>query len=563
MSDPAPSSVPSLTPEEYEAQRAKEETTRRSSPPIGRQLPRSLEAEEYLISTCILDGNGTIAKAIDAGIRPESFYEPKHSLVWSRLMQMHVAKMPIDASTLAEELQTVGDLDRIGGFAFIAQVSSRIPTTANASYFISKVHEQAALREFIRCSNNGVEDAFNFSGELSEFLALQETRLRHVFKSSSKSDKGLTVWRPAEFRAWTPPMELNLLGAGYLRRRQITTLIGPPGVGKSRLSLWLGVSHICGREFLGLDPKGGKLKWLFVGNENDPERQKRDLEWFYKSLTAPEQKEVDERLFLHVLDSHEDSQLSLMDADAYRRIGATLKNVNPDVFVCDPWGNMIEGSESDDLIIRQTLKLLLRVVAENSPDSAILIIHHARTGKVNTMEAGNNYSGGSLGRGSKVLVSQARCELAMWPGDSEDASKLVLTCEKVNNAPKFEPIGINFDNGIYSVDFSFSVKAWRDDIEGRRSTKTLTISDVVACVKDGIVRYKDICVRLGETSEATVKRRLIEAVGKGYLKKTDPAGSYELGPAAFSKMPRPAASEKYEPEPPPASAADEDLFHQP
>lgn len=347
-----------------------------------------------------------------------------------------------------------------------------------------------------------------------------------------KEQNTYTVWQPAEFRKWQAPLDVNVMGGGYLRKRQLTTLIGPPGVGKSRLSLWMGVSHICSRPFFGLDMQNGPAKWLYFGNENDPLRQKTDLEWFYRNLTAPEQALVDANLFLHVIDQPADGIITLADPEAFQRLNATLRKVRPGVVVFDPWGNMIEGNENDNEEVRRTLKALLRAVSANCPDAAILVIHHARTGKATAIEAGNNYSGGSLGRGSKALVSAARCELALWPGHSEDSSRLVLTCEKVNNVEKFEPVGIIFDNGSYRPDPDFSVESWRDDIEGVRGGKTLTIHDVVNLVRGGKMKTMEIVEAAIEqfgVSKRTVMTRLQDACEKDYLQKTVPSGSYTLG----------------------------------
>lgn len=343
---------------------------------------------------------------------------------------------------------------------------------------------------------------------------------------------GYTVWRPADFRAWEPPPNVNILGGGYIRRKQLTTLIGPPGVGKSRLSLWMACLHITGRQFFGLDMQNGPAKWLFFGNENDPMRQKSDLDWFYRNLTTEEQAKVDSHLFLHVIDKPDDGIITLADDEAFKKLCITLKEVQPEVVVFDPWGNMIEGNENDNEEVRKTLKLLLRAIQQNCPEAAIVVIHHARTGKSTAIEAGNNYSGGSLGRGSKALVSSARCELALWPGDASDSSKLVLTCEKANNVQKFEPKGLLFENGIYTTNEAFDVEAWRDDIEGNRSTKTLTIKDLVEIIRSGIHKAADIHAKAEEdlgVSKRTVTTRLAEACEKGYLMRTMPAGSYTLG----------------------------------
>src|SRR5687767_5740139 len=106
---------------------------------VGRTLPHSLEAEEYLLSCCMLDGADIISRARAAGLHQGAFYDPKHGIVFDCLTHLLDTGRPTDVATVAEELKTAQQLDQIGGYAFLSQMSSRIPTTAQAGYFIDKV----------------------------------------------------------------------------------------------------------------------------------------------------------------------------------------------------------------------------------------------------------------------------------------------------------------------------------------------------------------------------------------------------------------------------------------
>jgi hypothetical protein len=147
---------------------------------ISRPLPHSLEAEEYLLSSCLLDGADVISRCVDARIRPESFYDAKHGIIFERLLDLYNRQAPIDVSIVAEELKTARQLDQIGGYPFLTQVSSRIPTTAQAGYFIDKVREQSLLRDIIRSANGTLEDCYNFSGGIDEFAQRVATRIAAV-----------------------------------------------------------------------------------------------------------------------------------------------------------------------------------------------------------------------------------------------------------------------------------------------------------------------------------------------------------------------------------------------
>src|SRR5438874_9930204 len=102
-------------------------TTASATAPIGRMLPHSLEAEEYLLSCCLLDGADVISRCLEARLRPESFYDSKHGIVFERLLDLYNRQTPIDVAVLSEDLKTIKQLDAVGGYAFLTQVSSRIP----------------------------------------------------------------------------------------------------------------------------------------------------------------------------------------------------------------------------------------------------------------------------------------------------------------------------------------------------------------------------------------------------------------------------------------------------
>jgi len=122
----------------------------RAAANAGRMPPHSVEAEEYLLSCCLLDGADVISRCLEARIRPESFYLPAHGIIYERLLDLYNRQAPVDVGVLSEELKTAKQLDAVGGYAFLTQVSSRIPTTAQAGYYIDKVRELHLLRELIR-----------------------------------------------------------------------------------------------------------------------------------------------------------------------------------------------------------------------------------------------------------------------------------------------------------------------------------------------------------------------------------------------------------------------------
>lgn len=146
----------------------------------GRTSPNNIEAEQNLLSCCLLDGAETVGRCLEARIHPSSFYDPKHGIVFDVVLGLYNTQKPIELSIVAAELQTSKQLETIGGWAFLAQISDRIPTTAQSAYFIEKVREQAMLRELIRAATNVVEDCYGFTGGIEDFADAAEKKIFEV-----------------------------------------------------------------------------------------------------------------------------------------------------------------------------------------------------------------------------------------------------------------------------------------------------------------------------------------------------------------------------------------------
>lgn len=140
----------------------------------GRPLPHSLEAEEYLLSSIMRDdGADVMAKCVGLRLRPESFYSTAHGTIFEVLLDLYRQQKPLDVACVAEELKERKQIEQVGGFQFLASVTSKIPTTALAAYFVEKVRDNAAMRATIRNSSKLAEEVFALNGgarELSEKL---------------------------------------------------------------------------------------------------------------------------------------------------------------------------------------------------------------------------------------------------------------------------------------------------------------------------------------------------------------------------------------------------------
>src|SRR5574344_2596478 len=86
--------------------------------------PQSLEAEQSLLGSLLIDKD-SIIKVVDQ-IMPEDFYRDAHKFVYESIRELYNNQEPIDVITLANRLEEKKQLTKIGGRAFLAQLSNTV-----------------------------------------------------------------------------------------------------------------------------------------------------------------------------------------------------------------------------------------------------------------------------------------------------------------------------------------------------------------------------------------------------------------------------------------------------
>lgn len=141
-------------------------------PEVGRSLPHSLEAEESLLALLIAYPDEVFPLCRNAKFSEKSFYDPKHGTIYAAVRLLAEAQRPIDLATVAERLRETGDLERIGGYATLTQVTTYQGTSAHARHWIDQVRKFWILRQTIRQAQKAIEQCHGYSGEpFAEFLA--------------------------------------------------------------------------------------------------------------------------------------------------------------------------------------------------------------------------------------------------------------------------------------------------------------------------------------------------------------------------------------------------------
>ena len=126
--------------------------------PHERSLPHNLDAERSVLGAVLLD-NEAFNTAI-AIITPEAFFRDAHRRIFERMVQLTERRSAIDFVTLREELSKSGEIEEVGGAAYLASLVDGVPRATNIEYYARIVKEKATLRSLIYAANKIVTNAY-------------------------------------------------------------------------------------------------------------------------------------------------------------------------------------------------------------------------------------------------------------------------------------------------------------------------------------------------------------------------------------------------------------------
>lgn len=152
-----------------------------------RTLPHNLEAERSVLGAILVhnDAFNLAAQVIDSS----DFYRDAHRRIFERMVQLNERNQAIDFVTLKEELSRAGEIEEVGGPAYVAALADGVPRATNVEYYARIVKEKSTLRSLIFAANKILTNAYEADQESdlildeaeSSIFAVADDRLKAGF----------------------------------------------------------------------------------------------------------------------------------------------------------------------------------------------------------------------------------------------------------------------------------------------------------------------------------------------------------------------------------------------
>jgi len=218
-------------------------------PNIRKIPPHSMEAEESVLGGILIDNNA-LDRAVEF-IGADDFYREAHRKILRAMQDLNQRGEPVDLVTLTDVLRTRGELQDVGGAAYLGELVEKVPTAAHVAFYARIVRHKAVVRSLIQVATEIASLGFESGADVDQLLDDAEHkifeiserkvrpsffRIRDIMVDSMKAIEQLYERKELVTGVPTGFVDLDRMTAG-LQPSDLIVIAGRPSMGKTAFAL--------------------------------------------------------------------------------------------------------------------------------------------------------------------------------------------------------------------------------------------------------------------------------------------------------------------------------------
>ena len=152
----------------------------------GKLQPQDIPMEKAVLGALMLEKDAY--SLISEILKPDTFYEKKHQLIYTAIQELALSQSPIDMLTVVNQLQKDGKLEEIGGHIYIAQLTQEVSSAAHIEYHAKVIAQKALARKLINYAGMIEAAAFDESTDIPQLMQEAEGQLFQLSQQNIKKD---------------------------------------------------------------------------------------------------------------------------------------------------------------------------------------------------------------------------------------------------------------------------------------------------------------------------------------------------------------------------------------
>ena len=153
---------------------------------MKRVMPNSLEAEQSVIGSMIMDREAIIAAS--EILLKEDFYHQQYGVLFEAMVELFNEGQPADLVTLQNRLKEKDVPPEVSSLEYVRDLVAAVPTSANVKYYAQIVKEKAVLRKLIKVTENIENECYLGMESLEVILEDTEKKVFELLQNRGGGD---------------------------------------------------------------------------------------------------------------------------------------------------------------------------------------------------------------------------------------------------------------------------------------------------------------------------------------------------------------------------------------
>ena len=180
-----------LTPElpaiEKQIMEKRQDYTRKPLPvDHGKIPPQALDLEEAVLGSLMLEKDAFIV--VSYLLKPECFYKESHQKIYEAVQALALNGEPVDLLTVSEELKRAGNLESVGGYYYLSQLTSRVASAVHIEFHARIIIQKYIQRELIRASTEIQARAYDDATDVADLVDMAQKMVFDIAEGNIKKE---------------------------------------------------------------------------------------------------------------------------------------------------------------------------------------------------------------------------------------------------------------------------------------------------------------------------------------------------------------------------------------
>lgn len=151
--------------------------------------PQAVELEEIILAAIILESDAF--DKVSEIITENTFYNEHNKRIYEACKKLKIQNVSIDMFSVIEQLKKDGNLEIVGGHYTIAQLTSKISSSANIEQHARIIKEKELRREMIAIAHESIKNAYDETFDTFENIVNASLHTTNLLEagSNTKLDK--------------------------------------------------------------------------------------------------------------------------------------------------------------------------------------------------------------------------------------------------------------------------------------------------------------------------------------------------------------------------------------